>query len=372
MGIKKENNLEDINPMTTENRVKELLDSRPVLVTGADGFVGSHLTERLLEYGACVHVFVRATSSGMLHNLSHIQRQLHIHRGDLTDKQAISVALKSLKSDGGQSVIFHLGAQAHVGESWNRPYETFASNALGTLNLLQTIVDLDLDIYRLDTAGSSEEYGNVIEDVRHHYRFDPSGGLILDEKSPINPQSVYATSKVAADFLTRNFASAYGIPALVTRMFNNYGPRQNPRFITGAIITQALCRNFVQLGYLMAKRDFCYVKDGARGHIYTTLFGQPGEMYVYGSGNHISMMDWYHLIVKIGQQEGLWGELTLQADTENRGRLGKSEVEELRVDYTRLHQLTGWRQEYTWEEGLHETILWYAQNRNIWMSRVDW
>ena len=112
---------------------------------------------------------------------------------------------------------------------------------------------------------------------------------MLDERSPVNPQSVYATSKVAADFLTRNYHAAYGLPTVVTRMFNNYGPRQNPRFITGAIITQALSRDTICLGYLAAKRDFCFVKDGARGHIFATLFGTPGEIYVYGSGRAISI-----------------------------------------------------------------------------------
>src|SRR3989344_3439425 len=109
------------------------------------------------------------------------------------------------------------------------------------------------------------------------------------EKSPLNPQSIYATSKVAADFLTRNFHSAYGIPTVVTRMFNNYGPRQNPRFITGTIITQAISRDIIELGVLSPKRDFCYVEDGAMGHINVALFGNPGETYVYGYGQTISI-----------------------------------------------------------------------------------
>jgi dTDP-glucose 4,6-dehydratase len=356
----------------TEADLSTLLDGRPVLVTGADGFVGSHLVEKLLELGSRVHVFVRATSSAMLNNIAHVQERVIVHRGDLADKQAVAVALRALKSDGGQPVIFHLGAQSHVGESWNRPYETFATNTLGTLNLMQSIVDLDLDLYRLDTAGSSEEYGNILEDDRDHYRFGDEGGLILDERSPINPQSVYGTSKVAADWLTRNFARAYGLPTIVTRMFNSYGPRQNPRFITGAIISQALTRDFVELGYVQTKRDFCFIKDGVRGHLHATIFGEPGNVYVYGYGKHISMLDWYHLIIRIGQQEGHWGEKELRASTEGRGRLGQSEVMELRVDYSRLRGLTGWEPEYSWDDGLRETIRWYVENRSRWMPRVDW
>ena len=355
-----------------DENIKQLLNGRPVLVTGADGFVGSHLTEKLLEFGAHVHVFVRATSSGMLHNIGHLQGRIVVHRGDLTDKQAITVALRDLKTDGGKPLIFHLGAQAHVGESWNRPYETLATNVLGTINLLQSIVDLEMDVYRVDTAGSSEEYGNVREEVRHHYRFDSDGGWILDEKSPINPQSVYATSKVAEDFLTRNYFSAYGVPGVVTRMFNNYGPRQNPRFVTGTIISQALSRDVIKLGYVLSKRDFCFVKDGVMGHIHVALFGDPGDVYVYGHGEYISILDWYKLIIRIGQEDGYWGEKTLEADTEGRGRLGKSEVEELRVDYSKLNRLTGWKPQYTWEEGLREVIKWYAENRDKWIGRVEW
>lgn len=356
----------------TEDQIAELLNNRPVLVTGADGFIGSHLTERLLEFGAHVHVFVRATSSGMLHNIGHLQDKIILHRGDLTDKQAVTICLRALSSDGGHPIIFHLGAQTHVGESWDRPYETVATNVLGTVNLLQSVVDLDMDVYKLDTAGTSEEYGNILEDARHLYRIDDKGGFIFDEMSPLNPQSVYATSKVAEDFLTRNYYKAYGVPGIVTRMFNNYGPRQSPRFVTGTIISQALSRDVIRLGYMLAKRDFCFARDGAMGHIHVTLFGSPGDVYVYGHGQNVSILDWYNMIIRIGQEEGCWGEKTLQADTEGRGRLGKSEVEELRVDFSKLNQLTGWMPQYSWEDGLRETIRWYAEDRNRWISRVDW
>ena len=359
------------NYHVTDASVRELLQRHPVLVTGADGFVGSHLVEELLRHEARVHVLVRPTSSGMLHNLSALRQQITVHRGDLTDNQTVLRVLKALASDGDRPIIFHLGAQAHVGECWARPYETLTANVTGTLNLLQSIVDLELDIFRLDTAGSSEEYGNVRTNVLEHYRFTSDGALVLDERSPVNPQSVYATSKVAADFLTRNYHAAYGLPTVVTRMFNNYGPRQNPRFITGAIITQALSRDTICLGYLASKRDFCFVKDGARGHIYATLFGTPGEIYVYGSGRAISICDWYRLIIQLGQEGGYWGEKELKA-SHDRSRLGRTEVEELRVDYSKLASLTGWAPAYSSEDGLRETIQWFAGNRNQWIGRVDW
>ena len=125
---------------------------------------------------------------------------------------------------------------------------TAASNVLGTLNLLQSIVDYGLELEKFDTAGTSEEYGNPRESVAHHHDFDEEGGLILHERSPINPKSIYATSKVAADFLTMNYHDAFGVPGVVTRMFNNYGPRQNPRYVTGTIITQALEREWQLTG----------------------------------------------------------------------------------------------------------------------------
>jgi dTDP-glucose 4,6-dehydratase len=238
---------------------------------------------------------------------------------------------------------------------------------------LQSIVDLGLDCHRIDVAGSSEEYGNIRQDMLTHYLFDiRTGGLILDESSPINPKSVYGTSKVAEDFLARNFHAAYGLPCVVTRMFNNYGPRQSPRFITGAIISQALEHDDIHLGYMDSRRDFCYVADGVMGHIHVGLFGNPGEVYVYGYGQNCSMLEWYEKIICVGRALSFWKDKTLHADTEGRARLGHSEVEELRVDYSKLHKLTGWRPIYNWEAGIALTIKWYAENRDRWIGRVDW
>src|SRR3954451_18915569 len=182
---------------------------RTVLVTGADGFMGSHLTDALVALDAKVIAFVRATSSGALNNIGHLRGRLRFFFADLTDKTSIDYLMRDLKNAPDKPYLFHLGAQAHVGESWHRPYETVMANTVGTLNLLQSVVDHGVELEKFDTAGTSEEYGNVRESVAHHHDFDPAGGLILHERSPINPKSIYATAKVAADFLTMNYHDAY-------------------------------------------------------------------------------------------------------------------------------------------------------------------
>jgi dTDP-glucose 4,6-dehydratase len=349
----------------------EAYAGRTVLVTGADGFMGSHLTEALAELGANVIAFVRATSSGALNNIGHLRGRIRVVFADLTDKTSVDYLVRDLVAAPDRPYVFHLGAQAHVGESWHRPFETVMANTVGTLNLLQSIVDHGLELEKFDTAGTSEEYGNVRESVADHHQFDDDGGVVFHERSPLNPKSVYATSKVAADFLTMNYHDAYGVPGVVTRMFNNYGPRQNPRFVTGTIITQALERERVELGQLDPLRDFCFCTDGARGHLTVAASGIPGDVYVYGQGENISMQDWADMILRIGQEDGHWGEREL-VSTPQRYRPGASEVIALRVGYEKLARETGWQPLVSWEEGVLRTIRWYAGNRERWTGRVDW
>jgi dTDP-glucose 4,6-dehydratase len=348
-------------------------EGRTCLVTGADGFMGSHLTDALVHLGAEVIAFVRATSSGALNNIGHLRPALkRVVFADLMDKTSIDYLIRDLTHGADKPYIFHLGAQAHVGESWHRPYETVIANTLGTLNLLQSIVDHGLEVEKFDTAGTSEEYGNVREAVAHHHDYDELGGLILHERSPLNPKSIYATSKVAADFLTMNYHDAYGVPAIVTRMFNNYGPRQNPRYVTGTIITQALERQQVELGQLEPLRDFCFCTDGVRGHLTVTAHGVPGDVYVYGQGENISMDEWAKLILRVGEEAGYWPAGREVVSTPARFRPGASEVMALRVGYDKLHQETGWQPRVSWEDGVRRTIAWYAANRERWVGRVDW
>jgi dTDP-glucose 4,6-dehydratase len=346
-------------------------NDRTVLVTGADGFMGSHLTEALVHLGAHVHAFVRATSSGALNNIGHIRSQLKVHWADLTDRHSIDLLMRQLKQAPDRPYVFHLGAQAHVGESWHRPYETVMANTVGTLNLLQSVVDHELELQKFDTAGTSEEYGNPRESVAHHHEYDHEGSLILHERSPINPKSIYATAKVAADFLTMNFHDAYGVPGVVTRMFNNYGPRQNPRYVTGTIITQALERDYVELGALEPLRDFCFCTDGVRGHLMVAARGIPGDLYVYGQGKNISMADWAEMILRLGEEDGHWSGREIVTNAE-RFRPGATDVMALRVGYEKLNSETGWEPQVSWEEGVRKTIRWYAENRERWIGRVDW
>jgi len=366
------------DPTWTDDAVADLrrdfgdfFSGRTCLVTGADGFMGSHLTDALVQLDANVHAFVRATSSGALNNIAPLREQLKVHFADLTDKTSVDYLVRELLDAPDKPYVFHLGAQAHVGESWHRPYETVIANTIGTLNLLQSIVDHGLELEKFDTAGTSEEYGNVHEDVAHQHDFDEEGGLILHERSPINPKSIYATSKVAADFLTMNYHDAFGVPGVVTRMFNNYGPRQNPRYITGTIITQALTRETVELGQLEPMRDFCFCTDGVRGHLMVAARGIPGDLYVYGQGKNISMRDWAELILRVGREQGHWDTREI-VSTAERFRPGASEVMALRVGYEKLNRETDWEPHVSWEDGVARTIAWYAENRPRWIGRVDW
>jgi dTDP-glucose 4,6-dehydratase len=350
----------------------EVYEGRTVLVTGADGFMGSHLTDALVGLGASVHAFVRANSSGALNNIGHLRERLKVHFADLTDRTSVDYLVRELKRAPDRPYVFHLGAQAHVGESWHRPYETVSANVLGTLNLLQSIVDWELELEKFDTAGTSEEYGNVREAVADHHDFDEEGGLILHERSPINPKSIYATSKVAADFLTMNYFDAFAIPGVVTRMFNNYGPRQNPRYVTGTIVTQALAREEIELGNLEPLRDFCFCTDGVRGHLTVAAKGTPGDVYVYGQGENVSMQQWAEMILRIGEENGYWPADRRLVTSQSRFRPGASDVLALRVGHEKLTAETGWQPRVSWEDGILQTIRWYAENRERWIGRVDW
>jgi len=141
--------------------------------------------------------------------------------------------------------------------------------------------------------------------------------------------------------------------------------------VTGTIITQALSKPMIEIGYTQAKRDFCFVTDGVMGHLSVAPVAKPGKVYVYGHGHNITIRDWMEKILEIGRRDGFWKEKEVVA-TPRRFRPGTSDVEELRAEYDKLHALSQWRPRISWEEGIARTIRWYAENREQWIGRVDW
>ena len=330
---------------------------RPVLITGADGFVGSHLADALVGLGAEVHALVRRPNT--LRNLGHLSGKISLHTADVRNFGQVRGALELLRSARGL-IIFHLAAQAHVGDSWIQPEITLETNVLGTQNLLRAVIELKLDLCSFDYAGTSEEFGKYDESRADQYCRLPEGSVALNESSPLNPQSVYASSKVAADFLCRNYFAAYGLPVVVTRMFNNFGARQSPRFITGSVITQALKSEIVEVGHVEARRDFTYISDGVQGHLLTALHGSPGEVYVFGQGRNIAIGDWIRLILQIGQDNGFWPEREVVIRNA-RLRPGRTDDADLLADAAKLRDLKGWTPKVGWEEGILKTIKWCVQ-----------
>ena len=349
----------------------EFYRDRPVAVTGGTGFVGSHLVELLVGYGARVTMLARASSRPVLPGLEDSFRDCTTAWGNLIDPMSVDQFIETAVQAGDRKlVVFHLAAQPHVGESWDRPYETFQVNAIGTIHLLEALRRRVDRIEKVSIAGTSEEFGNVDEMMPQAYTFRDGGDIIWNSNSPVNPQSPYATSKVACDYLARNYSSAYGVPIVVARMFNNFGPRQSPRFITGTTISQALVRGRVLLGNASATRDYTYVTDGARGHLYAAAFADT-PVVTYGYGEEIDVQSWVERIVKTGEERGYWNGVTVEFSAQ-RERPGASEIRRLGVDSSAFTAATGWRPLIGRDDGIAATIDYFAATRENWIGNVDW
>ncbi len=308
----------------------------------------------------------RSTTSGTFAN------GLKVHFADLTDRTSVDYLVRELRQAPDRPYVFHLGAQAHVGESWHRPYETVSANVLGTLNLLQAIVDWELELEKFDTAGTSEEYGNVREGVSDHHDFDEAGGLILHERSPINPKSIYATSKVAADFLTMNYFDAFAVPgrrhAHVQQLRAAPEPALRHRHDrdAGARARHDRAREPRAVARLL-------LLHGRRARPpHRRCAGRAGRRLRLWAGRE-------HLDARLGRAhpatrrgERLLARRPPIVTDETRFRPGASDVLALRVGHEKLTRETGWQPKVSWEDGVLQTIRWYAENRDRWIGRVDW
>jgi dTDP-glucose 4,6-dehydratase len=311
--------------------------SKAVLVTGAGGFIGSHLTERLVRLGHRVRVLIRYNGRddrGHLGDLpKDVQAEIEVVRGDLKDPQAVIGAVE------GREVVYHLGALIAIPYSYEHPHDVVQTNVVGTANVLDAC-RASSQIERVVLTSTSEVYGTA--------QYVP-----IDEKHPLRGQSPYAATKIGADALGESYHRAFGLPVAILRPFNTFGPRQSARAIIPTIISQALTQPVVKLGRLDPRRDLTYVKDTAEGFVsIASCDAALGKVVNIGRGDDVSIGD---LVEKIGVILGKPIEVETDSD---RVRPAASEVERLLAGTGQAQSLWGWAPRYSLEEGLAETVAW--------------
>jgi NAD dependent epimerase/dehydratase len=315
-------------------------ENKKVLVTGAGGFIGSHLVERLVELGARVRALVRYNSRndwGLLELLpAAVKEHLEVVAGDITDPFGVARALA------GCEVVFHLAALIAIPYSYTAPSQFVAVNCGGTLNLLEAARQQGAE--RFVHTSTSETYGTA--------QYTP-----IDEKHPLRGQSPYAASKIGADKLAESYYLSFGVPVATIRPFNTYGPRQSARAVIPTIISQALHGELIRLGSLSPVRDLNYVSDTVEGFIKVAESPRAvGEVINIGSGKSVSIGELAGKIVDL-----LGGNKRIVTEDE-RVRPEASEVLELLCDHRKARELIGWEPRVSLEEGLAGTIKFIREN----------
>ena len=324
------------------------LENKKILVTGADGFIGSHLTEELIRRGFNVRAFVLYNSFnswGWLdHAESEIKKNLDIFAGDVRDPHGVRTAMK------GCDVVFHLAALIGIPYSYHSPDTYVDTNIKGTLNIVQAA--RELGVAKVLHTSTSEVYGTA--------RFVP-----ITEEHPLQGQSPYSASKIGADQIAMSFYISFGTPVTIVRPFNTYGPRQSARAVIPTVITQiASGSRKIKLGAMHPTRDFNYVKDTVNGFIAIAESDKTvGEVINIGSNYEVSIGDTVKLIAELMNKE-----IDIDTDTK-RIRPENSEVERLWAENAKAKKLTGWEPAYGQREGfkrgLQETIAWFRNPENI-------
>ena len=321
---------------------------KKILVTGADGFIGSHLTEMLMKRGANIRALSYYNSFNYWGWLEVIEgkENLDVVCGDVRDPHFCKEITKDI------DVIFHLAALIAIPYSYVAPDSYVDTNIKGTLNICQAARENACK--RVIHTSTSEVYGTA--------QYVP-----IDEKHPLQPQSPYSASKIGADAMAMSFHSAFGLPVTTVRPFNIYGPRQSARAVIPTIITQiAAGKKQIQLGDVSPTRDFNYVLDTCRGFIALAESDETiGEVVNIGSGTEISVGETLNLIKDL-----------MKSDVEfitddNRIRPKSSEVFRLCCDNTKIHKLTGFEPKYSLRDGLKETIDWFTQSENLIRYKTD-
>ena len=319
-----------------------------VLVTGAGGFIGSHLTEQLVQRGAKVRAFVRYNSRadiGLLKQLApNVLSEVEVIAGDLRDSNAIYRAVE------GTDMVFHLAALISIPYSYHHPREVVETNVTGTLNVLMAC--LDLEIQRLVHTSTSEVYGTALR-------------VPIDEEHPLQGQSPYSASKIGADKLAESFYAAYELPVVTVRPFNTFGPRQSARAVIPTIITQALTQDVLHLGSLDTKRDFTFALDTVNGFLKAAEADNvEGQTYNLGTGTEVTIGELAEKIIgMVGRQ------IRIETDTQ-RLRPGKSEVMRLLSNNQLAREKLGWQPEYSLDDGLRLTVEWIEKHLSYYRVGV--
>lgn len=324
------------------------LSNKKILITGADGFIGSHLTEELVRRNCTVRPFVLYNSFNSWGWLDHMEpeilKSLDIFAGDIRDPHGVRQAMK------GCDVVLHLAALIAIPYSYHSPDTYVDTNVKGTLNIVQAARELGVE--KVVHTSTSEVYGTA--------RFVP-----ITEEHPLQGQSPYSASKIGADQIAMSFHTSFDTPVAVIRPFNTYGPRQSARAVIPTIITQLAngCRT-LKLGALHPTRDFNYVADTVRGFIAAAEGDRAvGEVINIGSNYEISIGETARMIAEIMGME-------LETETDQvRLRPDKSEVERLWADNAKAKALLGWEPLYAGKEGLRrgleETVSWFKNPENL-------
>lgn len=324
------------------------LRQQRILITGADGFIGSHLAEMLVTQGADVTALVQYNSFnswGWL-NMSPCARQLRIESGDIRDPHFCNALVRDV------DVIFHLAALIPIPYSYRAPESFVETNAKGTLHLCQAA--RAGGVKRFVHISTSEVYGTA--------QYVP-----IDEKHPLTPQSPYSASKIAADSIALSFYYSFQLPVVIARPFNTYGPRQSARAVIPTIVSQlGAGRSEIRLGDLTTTRDFTFVEDTCRGLLAVASLDQGlGEVFHIGSNEEISIENLFFTIQEI---MGTKAKIVQEAQ---RLRPGKSEVRRLRCDNSKLRQACGFEPAISLKDGLTRTVEWFRDQRNLGRYKDD-
>jgi NAD dependent epimerase/dehydratase len=320
--------------------------NRSVLVTGAGGFIGSHLTERLVSEGAKVRALIHYNSAGTqgwLDN-SPAAKDIEMIAGDICDRDRVRDAMQ------GVSVVFHLAALIAIPYSYHAPASYVRTNIEGTLNVLQAARELGIE--RLIHTSTSEVYGTA--------RYVP-----MNEEHPLQGQSPYSASKIGADKIAESFHLSFGVPVVTVRPFNTFGPRQSTRAVIPTIITQCLTGDTVKLGNVHPTRDFGYVSNTVDGFLSAASSAEAiGRTINLGSNREISIKDLVELIVEL-----IGRPVTIKVD-DQRIRPEQSEVERLYADNTLARTLLKWEPRVGLEEGIKHTIDWLRERLERYKADV--